>query len=127
MLPAGKFYVGLNPLAGAKQLGVVSMNFFQRSCGCLLTSILRSHLSRAAHRDIYSFFTALRAPSFIHIYTKTHHIPLPQLVQAVTSPESENIRRMLDAQCYVLYSAVPSQADEQFANITSNLHGGKEG
>lgn len=43
MLPAGKFYVGLNPLAGAKQLGVVSMNFFQRSCGCLLTLILRSH------------------------------------------------------------------------------------
>jgi hypothetical protein len=41
-------------------------------------------MSRATHRHIYSFFTALRAPSFIHIYTKTHHIPLPQLVQAVT-------------------------------------------
>jgi hypothetical protein len=41
-------------------------------------------MSRAAHRHIYSFFTALRAPSFIHIYTKTHYIPLPQLVQAVT-------------------------------------------
>jgi hypothetical protein len=41
-------------------------------------------LSRAAHRRTYSFFTALRAPSFIHIYTKTYHIPLPQLVQAVT-------------------------------------------
>jgi hypothetical protein len=41
-------------------------------------------LSRAAHRRIYSFFTALRARSFIHIFTQTHHIPLPQLVQAVT-------------------------------------------
>jgi hypothetical protein len=41
-------------------------------------------MSRAAHRHIYSFFTALRAPLFIHIFTQTHHIPLPQLVQAVT-------------------------------------------
>jgi hypothetical protein len=41
-------------------------------------------VSRAAYRHTYSFFTALRAPSFIHIYTKTHHIPLSQLVQAVT-------------------------------------------
>jgi hypothetical protein len=41
-------------------------------------------MSRATHRRIYSFFTALRARSFIHIFTQTHHIPLPQLVQAVT-------------------------------------------
>jgi hypothetical protein len=33
---------------------------------------------------VYSFFTALRALSFIHIYTNTHTFPLPQLVQAVT-------------------------------------------
>jgi hypothetical protein len=33
---------------------------------------------------IYSFFTAIRAPSFLHIYTNIHYIPLPQLVQAVT-------------------------------------------
>jgi hypothetical protein len=43
-----------------------------------------SFLSRAAHRRIYSFFTALRAPSLIHIFTPTHTFPLPQLVQAVT-------------------------------------------
>ena len=41
-------------------------------------------MSRAAHRRMYSFFTAIRAPSFITIFTQTHHIPLPQLVQAVT-------------------------------------------
>jgi hypothetical protein len=35
-------------------------------------------------RSPYSFFTALRARSFIHIFTQTHHFPLPQLVQAVT-------------------------------------------
>jgi hypothetical protein len=45
-----------------------------------------SNLSRAPHRHIYSFFTALRAPLFIHIFTQTHHIPLPQLAQAVTQP-----------------------------------------
>jgi hypothetical protein len=28
-------------------------------------------LSRAAYRHIYSFFTAIRAPSFLHIYTPT--------------------------------------------------------
>jgi hypothetical protein len=31
-----------------------------------------AHMSRAAHRRIYSFFTALRAPLFIHIFTQTH-------------------------------------------------------
>jgi hypothetical protein len=41
-------------------------------------------VSCAAHRRVYSFFTALRAPSFIHIYTNKHTFPLPQLVQAVT-------------------------------------------
>jgi hypothetical protein len=45
---------------------------------------LAVYLSRAAHRRIYSFFTALRAPSFLHIYTNKHTFPLPQLVQAVT-------------------------------------------
>jgi hypothetical protein len=40
-------------------------------------------VSRAAHRRIYSFFTALRAPSF-YIYLYKHTFPLPQLVQAVT-------------------------------------------
>jgi Ankyrin repeats (3 copies) len=46
--------------------------------------IVHDLFSRAVHRRIYSFFTALRARSFIHIYTKTPHIPLPQLVQVVT-------------------------------------------
>ena len=34
---------------------------------------LTAALSRAAHRHIYSFFTAIRAPSFTHIYTNTPH------------------------------------------------------
>ena len=40
--------------------------------------------ARATYRYIYSFFPAFRAPSFIYIFTQTHHFPLPQLVQAVT-------------------------------------------
>jgi hypothetical protein len=58
----------------------ITNSFTNRSMNCSA-----SHkVSRAAHRRIYSFFAALRAPAFIHIYTNKHTFPLPQLVQAVT-------------------------------------------
>jgi len=47
-------------------------------------------MSRAAHGRIYSFFTALRAPLFIHNYTNIHPLPSQQPVQALTG----NIRKM---------------------------------
>ena len=56
-----------------------------KDCLVELPFIHRRTMSRAAHRRTYSFFTAFRAPSFLHIYTKTHTFPLPQLVQAVTN------------------------------------------
>jgi hypothetical protein len=41
-------------------------------------------LSRAAHRHICSFFTAIRAPFIPYKHTDIHHIPPQQPVQALT-------------------------------------------
>jgi hypothetical protein len=32
------------------------------------------HVLRTGHTDIYSFFPAFRAPSFLYIHTNIHHI-----------------------------------------------------
>ncbi|PMD64210.1 uncharacterized protein K444DRAFT_307323 [Hyaloscypha bicolor E] len=50
------------------------------------STLVSCHVLRTGHTQIYiySFFPALRAPSFIHKHTNIHPFPPPQLVQAVT-------------------------------------------
>jgi hypothetical protein len=87
--------------------------------GWHFTAQVTFQMSRAAHRRIYSFFTALRAPSFIHIYTKTHHIPLPQLVQAVTSDQAGSTKWNLLGLIILAAAFGPTGHEENLSQATS--------
>jgi hypothetical protein len=60
--------------SGTRDPGSDSHFGILKSMAILSTFLVECYVSRAAHRRIYSSFTAIRAPLFIHIFTQTHHI-----------------------------------------------------
>ena len=54
-----------------------------------LCSLFLCHLSRATHMHVYSFFTALRAPSFLTTYTNTPTFHFHSLSRPWHHPSSQ--------------------------------------